>query len=148
MPRCVLALWMALVGGLSALQPSVNARLADRVGGFLPSALVSFSVGTAALLVIVAASGRLPRLSGVGGAPWWELTGGLIGAVYVASTILVFPRLGTTAGMASVIAAQLVAGLLLDRVGAFGFERIPLGPARVAGVAFLILGAVLVLRRG
>jgi len=50
--------------------------------------------------------------------------------------------------MASVIAAQLVAGLLLDRVGAFGFERIPLGPARVAGVAFLILGAVLVLRRG
>ncbi|RMG87277.1 MAG: DMT family transporter [Candidatus Dadabacteria bacterium] len=148
MSRALLALWMALVGGLSALQPSVNARLADRVGGFLPSALVSFSVGALALLALVTASGRLPRLWGLADARWWELTGGLIGAVYVASTIVVFPRLGTAAGMASVIAAQLVAGLLLDRAGAFGFERIPLGPSRVLGVGLLILGTVLVLRKG
>lgn len=135
------------VGALSALQPSVNARLADRVGGVLPSAAVSFAVGALALLAVVGASGRAGEFKGLGAASWWELTGGLIGAAYVAATILVYPRVGTAAGMASVIAAQLTAGLLLDRAGAFGFRQIELDGRRLLGVGLLLLGAILVYRR-
>ncbi len=145
--RLALVAWLVVVGALSALQPSVNARLAERVGGFLPSALVSFAVGTVALALIVLATGRAAGLVAAVGAPWWELTGGLIGAVYVASTIVAFPRLGTAGGMAAVIASQLAAGLLLDRAGAFGFPQADLTPGRLAGVVLLVAGAALVLRR-
>ena len=135
------------VGALSALQPLVNARLAHRVGGVLPAAAVSFAVGALALLAAVYATGRGAGLRGAAGGPWWELSGGLIGALYVASTILVFPRIGTAAGMAALIAAQLTAGLLLDRAGAFGFRQIDLDWRRLAGVAFLLAGAALIYRR-
>ncbi len=145
--RFALIAWLVLVGALSALQPSVNARLAERVGGFLPSALISFAVGTLALALIVVASGRAAGLAAAARAPWWELTGGLIGAVYVASTIVAFPRLGTAGGMAAVIASQLAAGLLLDRAGAFGFPQADITPARLAGAVLLVAGAALVLRR-
>ncbi len=147
MSNLALVLLLFGVGAVSALQPSVNARLADRVGGFLPSALVSFSVGAVVLLGLVVASGRAGGLRAAVGAPWWQWTGGLIGALYVSATIVAFPRLGTAAGMATVIAAQLTAGLLLDRAGAFGFRTIAVDWQRIVGVLLLLAGAVLVVRR-
>ncbi|MBE0618226.1 MAG: DMT family transporter [Proteobacteria bacterium] len=147
MNSTLLIVVLFVVGALSALQPSVNARLAERVGGVLPSATVSFAVGALALLAVLAAGGRTATLKGVTGAAWWELSGGLLGAAYVSATILAFPRVGTAAGMAAVIAAQLTAGLFLDRMGAFGFRQIALDWRRVVGVALLLLGAALVQRR-
>jgi uncharacterized membrane protein YdcZ (DUF606 family) len=38
-------------------------------------------------------------------------------------------------------------GVLIDYLGLFGLERIPLSVARVAGLLLLATGAVLVLRR-
>lgn len=138
---------MLAAGAVSALQPLVNARLAQKVGGVLPSAAVSFAVGAATLLVLLLVTGRLGALRGLGRAAWWEVTGGLLGAVYVSATILVYPRLGTATGMAAFIAAQLAAGLVLDQVGAFGFRQIPIDGRRLLGVAFLMAGVFLVYRR-
>ncbi len=147
MSRSLLVAVMFGVGALSALQPLINARLAERVGGFLASATVSFAVGAAALFGLLVASGRAAGLSGVPGAAWWELTGGFLGAAYVTATIVVFPRIGTAAGMAAVIAAQLLAGLLLDHFGAFGFRQIDADWRRVLGAVLLLAGAALVCRR-
>ncbi|GAB4267406.1 MAG: DMT family transporter [Deferrisomatales bacterium] len=147
MDRVLLVLVMSAAGAVSAFQPLVNARLAQKVGGILPSAAVSFAVGTLVLCAVVTCLGQAPGWAGVRDSTWWELTGGLIGAFYVSATILVFPRLGTAAAMATVIAAQLTAGLVLDQVGAFGFRQISLDWKRVAGVVLLLAGAALIHRR-
>jgi len=146
MGKLVLLLAIALAGALSALQPSINARLSQKVG-VLPSAAVSFSVGAAALLALVLLGGRGGGFRGLGQASWWEFTGGLIGAVYVTATIVVVPRLGTAAAMAAVIAAQLSAGLVLDHVGAFGLREIAVDWRRLLGVGLLLAGAALVYRQ-
>ena len=52
----------AVVGGLIALQPPINAGL-GRATGSLPAALVSFTVGTLLLALIVALSGDAGGLS-------------------------------------------------------------------------------------
>lgn len=133
-------------GGIAvAMQPSINSRLAQKVG-IIESSCISFSVGTLALFLVVLVSGR-GSLRGIAGASWWELTGGLLGAYFVTMTILAVPRIGTTATMAATITAQLVTGLLLDHFGLFGFREIPLDVKRTVGVALLIAGAMLVFRR-
>ena len=136
---------MLLAGAVSAVQPGVNARLASRIG-LLESAFVSFAGGALCLGAIAGLFGRGSWKALAGAAPW-EVSGGLMGAFYVTCVVLAVPRIGTAAAMAAAIAAQLGAGLFLDSLGAFGFEKLPLATTRVAGVLLLVAGALLVLKK-
>jgi len=142
----VMMIILMFCGGMAiALQPSINARLARHVGVF-ESSLISFAVGTLALLAVVLVSGK-GSLRGLGGAPWWELTGGLLGAFFVTLTIFFVPRLGTAAVMALVIAGQLATSAILDHFGLFGMRQLPLSPLRFFGLLLLAAGAVMVIRK-
>lgn len=145
MSNLMLYLVMFCAGVTVALQPSINARLAQKVG-ILESACISFAVGTAVLMVTVLAAGK-GNLRGVAETAWWEWTGGILGALFVTTTILVVPRLGTAAAMAATIAAQLTTGLILDHFGFFGFRGAPLDLKRLIGVGLLMVGATLIYRR-
>ncbi|WP_028321978.1 DMT family transporter [Desulfatiglans anilini] len=137
---------LMFAGGMAvALQPSINARLAQKVG-FLESSCISFAVGTLALLAVVLVTGR-GSLKGIYDAVWWELTGGFLGAMFVTLTIVAVPRIGTAAAMGATIAAQLTTGLILDHYGWFGFKGIPFDLRRMAGVLLLMLGALLLFKR-
>ncbi|MEW5746323.1 MAG: DMT family transporter [Nitrospirota bacterium] len=136
---------MFFAGVTVAVQPSINARLAQKVG-VVESSFFSFLVGTLAMLVVVLVSGR-GSLKAVTGASWWELTGGLLGAFFVSMTIVAVPRIGTASTMAAVITAQLITGLALDRSGLFGLRIIPLDAPRILGAALLLTGAFLIFKR-
>jgi transporter family-2 protein len=86
-------------------------------------------------------------LRGVANASWWELSGGCLGAFFVTMTIVAIPRIGTTAAMAAVIGAQLTTGVLLDHFGLFGFRTIPLDGKRAVGVALLMAGTSLIIKK-
>lgn len=138
---------MVICGGIAiAVQPSINARLAQKIGS-MESSMISFAVGTLVLFILVMLTGRGSNLKGLGNASWWELTGGFMGAFFVTMAILAVPRLGTAAVMTIVIAGQLTTGLLLDHFGVFGLRQIPISPIRGFGIALLCLGATLVVRR-
>lgn len=142
----LLLLGLMFLGGICiALQPSINGRLAQKIG-VLESSCVSFAVGTLGLMAVVMVAGT-GSVRAIGTASWWELTGGFLGAFFVTMTIVVVPRLGTTAALAAVIAAQLTTGVLLDHFGLFGLRQVPLEPRRAMGVALLMAGALLVARR-
>lgn len=139
-------LFLMFCGGIAvAFQPSINARLAQKTGAY-ESSLISFAVGTLAMLAVVIFSGR-GSLRGISGASWWELTGGFLGAFFVTMTIITVPRMGTAAVMATVITGQLVTGALLDHFGLFGLRHIPMTPVRLAGMLLLAAGAALIIKR-
>ena len=143
--RYVLGAAMVLAGVAAAMQPPINAALAKRTGG-LESATISFAVGTLILLVFALVLGNGSLLS-LRGAPAWQWTGGLLGALFVWSTIVMVPRLGAAGLVASVIAGQLVGGLIIDRFGLFGLPQTSISWTRIAGVALLLAGGALVVRR-
>jgi transporter family-2 protein len=80
--------------------------------------------------------------------PWWAWTGGILGAGYITTAVVVAPRVGALALMALVIAGQLLAALVLDHFGLLGLRKIPITSSRLAGAALLLLGLFFVLRRG
>jgi transporter family-2 protein len=49
--------------------------------------------------------------------------------------------------MAAVIGAQLATGVLLDHFGLFGFRTIPLDGKRAIGIALLMAGTTLIIRK-
>jgi bacterial/archaeal transporter family-2 protein len=145
MSNLFLFLLMLCGGAMVAIQPSINARLAQKIG-LIESATISFAVGTIALLLVAVAVGR-GDWRGLQQAQWWEWTGGLFGAFFVSMTILAVPRIGTAATMAIAIAAQLATGLLLDHFGLFGYRGVPFDGKRLLGIVLLLAGAYLVMRR-
>ena len=145
MSNLVLIVFMVIGGVAVALQPSINARLAEKTG-FLQAATVSFAVGTLILVVISLMSGQ-GSFRRISEADWWQLTGGLFGAFFVTMTILGVPRIGTTAVLALTIVSQLIAGLAMDHYGLFGMRGIPIDYKRMFGVTLLLAGVFLICRR-
>jgi transporter family-2 protein len=135
------ALLALLAGAMLPIQAGVNAELARIVGHPVRSALVSFAVGTGALLLLAFALtgpswpwGRMLQ------APWWVYVGGLLGAVYVVGVIALAPKLG-----ALLTAGQFLASMVLDHLGLL-YPRHPVNAARVLGAVLILLGVWLVRR--
>jgi transporter family-2 protein len=110
------------------------------------AAAMSFLAGAIALWAI---SFALARLQGItidfaAPAPWLFVTGGLLGAVFVTSTIVLTPMIGTAAVMGLAITGQLLAGLTLDRVGFMGMAVREITLGRAAGAALLVAGAIMI----
>jgi transporter family-2 protein len=146
-PLLAFALAAAFVSGtLVALQAPTNGMLSRGVGSPVNAALVSFAIGTLALIAVALALGVRPTGGAVRSLPWYAWTGGLYGAVFVAVAAFAAPRLGVTYFLMVAIAGQLAMALLLDRVGAFGIERVEITPVRIAGVLLVLAGAFLVRR--
>ncbi|MGH2981941.1 MAG: DMT family transporter [Solirubrobacterales bacterium] len=135
----------ALAGGLIALQAPINAGLGKATGNFA-AALVSFLVGSAALVLIVVLSGKAGGVSNVGDVQWYYLLGGLLGAIYVANALVAVGSIGAGGVAAATIAGQLTASVVADRLGVLGLEQISITPARALGVVLLLVGTVLVVR--
>jgi len=135
-----------VAGGLVGLQAPINSVLGRRVGA-LAAASVSFAIGLVALCVLtLLVGGGFGRLGAVRGLPWYYLIGGLLGAVYVTCVLISVRTIGAGGVAAATIAGQLAMSVLVDRLGLFGLEQRPLDLARVAGVALLLAGTVLVVR--
>jgi bacterial/archaeal transporter family-2 protein len=139
-------LLIALVAGaLMPLQAGINAQLARWVGHPIVAALVSFAVGTAALLAYAAALREpLPEWALLRQSPWWVWIGGLFGAFFVAAAAAYAPRLGAATFISVTVAGQMFVSLLLDHYGLVGFAERQVTPLRLVGAALLVAGVVLI----
>ncbi len=136
----------AVAGGLIALQAPINSTLGRAVGTF-QGALVSFTIGTAVLVVIAAlARGGLGAVGEARHVSWYYLTGGVLGAIYVTVVLVTVRSLGAGGATAATIAGQLTASATVDHLGLLGVERQPLTAVRVAGIALLGAGVFLIVR--
>lgn len=143
--RPVIMLTALLAGALMPVQAGINARLRDYLGEPLMASLVSFVVGTLALLAFILATRTpWPAMAAVSAAPWWTWIGGSLGAFFVAVSVILAFKLGATGLMAWIIAGQLLASVLIDHTGAIGFAVREASWQRLAGVGLLLVGAVLV----
>jgi transporter family-2 protein len=136
----------ACVGGLIALQAPINSHL-GRAAGTFQGALLSFVIGTVALVVVAAlAKGGLGQVADARGLSWYWFVGGLLGAIYVCTVLVTVRTLGAGGVTAATIAAQLTMSVVVDRFGLLGVEKAPITAGKLAGIALLAVGVVLVVR--
>lgn len=145
MDKGIAVIAMAVVGGLIATQAPINAGLSKETGRFA-AALISFGIGTLALAAIVVLSGKAAGVGGAGDVEWYYLLGGLLGAAYVVTSLIVVSTIGAGGVAAATITGQLTASVLLDRAGAFGLSEEAITPERLLGVGLLLAGTFLIIR--
>lgn len=132
-------------GVMMPVQAGINALLGSHVKTPFLAAFISFCTGAIALgLLCVLLRVPVPGLTVLGRLPLWMWTGGLLGAFFVTTTIVLAPKLGAVTLLASLVAAQMAASLILDHFGLIGYPVQPVNLWRILGVAFLVVGVVLV----
>jgi transporter family-2 protein len=135
-----------MAGAFVAIQAPINAELARGLGSPLAAAAISFLAGAIALGVVTFIVTRTQGTSITWREPqaWLFVAGGLLGTVYVTTSILLIPRIGAAALIAFLITGQLIAGMVIDRVGFLGVAVREISLGRLAGAGLLIVGAVMV----
>jgi transporter family-2 protein len=135
-----------LAGALIALQGPINAQLARGLGMPVAAAAASFVAGSVVLILITLVLSQAQGITIAWRAPplWMFLAGGCLGAIFVTCALILTPKLGAAATMAFIVAGQLLAGLLLDRLGYFDLAVRELTLGRVGGAVLLLAGALLI----
>jgi transporter family-2 protein len=133
--------WLALgflAGMANAVQGAVNAQLRAAVRDPLWATLLSFLVGTVALVLLIAVL-RAPVPSPLPSRPvLW--TGGFLGVFFVCAAILLVPRIGAGTMIGLMAAGQMTAALLLDHFGLLGVPEHPTTLPRMAGAVLVVAG--------
>jgi bacterial/archaeal transporter family-2 protein len=141
-----LAVALVVAGGIGgAVQAALMGRWGERSGTL--EAFATLLTALIGAVVLLAGRGSLAGYATAARAPVWLWTAAAMSALIVGGLTYAAPRLGTTAAVGIVVAGNLAMGVVIDRFGLFGLERIPLGWERILGVVLLTLGAALSLRR-
>jgi len=130
-----------VAGGLLAVQAGANTQLSKATGSPFAATTIQVVIAGALLLVVAAATGTIFAIRGLPAVPWWHATGGIATAIYVASTILLFPRLGAVVTVGLFITGQMLASLGLDTFGVLGVPRQPADAATIIGTIAVLVGA-------
>jgi bacterial/archaeal transporter family-2 protein len=147
----MLTLYMTIAVGMGtflALQAGVNGRLRLRAGDPVHAALISTTISTLSLLIYSVAVVRKPwpDPAVMASAPWWIWTGGLMGAAYVVTSLVLITRLGGALTLSLLVVGQMLAALIIDHFGLLGISRHEITPIRALGAVCLVTGVVLIRR--
>lgn len=138
-------LFALLAGASFVTQQAVNADLRMELGSAAWAGFVSYLGGTLCMLVLAfVVRDSVPSVGAIARSNWMAWTGGFFGAIYIAISILLVPRIGAATFVALLVAGQMLSSLLLDNYGILGVPQHPITAARLVGGALLIGGAVLV----
>lgn len=144
----ILVLITILIGALMPFQAGINAELGRQLKHPYLGAFISFLTGTLVLSALILYH-KIPmtELKRVFSIHPIYLLGGLMGALFVGSSIFLIPRVGATTMIASYIVGQLIMSVVIDHFGWLGLMNYPVTSTRMFGIFLLFLGLFLVIKK-
>ena len=138
-----------LAGAVVPLQAASNAALGRALGHPLWATVVSLIVSMLVVIPLLwAMRAPMPRLGAALSGPWWLWLGGVVGVAYLTAALILVPKLGAANFMVCVVAGQMVAALLVDQFGLLGMPVKTIGLTRIAGVALILVGMLVMQSQG
>ncbi len=131
-------------GAVLPLQAGLNTRLGRAAASPAYASLISFVVGTLAMLLYIAITRQSVSWQGLREAPLHSWLGGILGAFFVTAIILAFPRIGPALTFGLVVAGQMTIALMLDHFNVMVANPHPINIWRVLGVLMIVGGVVLI----
>lgn len=77
-------------------------------------------------------------------APKWQLSGGLLGVIYLTILVIGIPIVGVGLAMSSVVVGQMVMSMIIEHKGWLGSPKIKVKKEKIIAVALMIVSLVLI----
>jgi transporter family-2 protein len=138
----------AIAGGVFGVVTSIEGAVARSVGAINASLLEHVFAAIIAIpaVIILFLRGNLTWENTRDILPISALVGVLV-LVGVAGVAYAMPRVGLAAGNMALLFGQMTIAVLIDTIGVAGYDKVPLTPPRIAGLALMVIGVYLVLPR-
>ncbi|GGJ10618.1 DMT family transporter [Paenibacillus hunanensis] len=134
----------AIIAGMSlSIEAAIGGALGERIGE-LESTYYIFIIGAMAtfLVTLFFGKGNLKQIFTV---PRWNLTGGLLGVVYLGLLVISVTLIGVGVSVTAVIVGQIVMSIIIEHFGLLGAQRIRLNANRLIAVGLLAVSFILIL---
>jgi len=145
LPGVLFAMAALVAGALVPFQAGSNAALGRTLGHPLWATVASLLVSLLVVLpVMFAMYTPAPAVRPAAHLPLWAWFGGVAGVIYITAALLLTPRMGAASFIVCVIAGQILTALLIDHFGLVGLPVKAANLGRVAGVALIFIGMLVV----
>ena len=145
MEPIILIILIGLAGGAAVgLQSPMASMISQRLGIFESVFIVHLGGAIIALLPLLFYGGG--RLSQWRSMPWYTLAAGIFGLIVIGAISYMIPRVGIAASITTIVAGQLLVGVLLDHFGLLGAAVRPVDLTRVVGLAVVLAGVWLTVK--
>jgi transporter family-2 protein len=144
--KAVLFFLLAIAAGVVLpVQAALNAKLSKSVGDPLYGTFISFIVGMSGVfLYLIVGRVDFTQIQNTQNEHWSIWIGGLLGAFYVGSLIVLTPRLGVAVTLGLTVAGQMAFSLVMDHYGWLGIPVQPINLWRILGIVLLVAGVWLI----
>ncbi len=133
------------IGGVSfVFQQAVNSNLRVEIGSPWWAGFISYLGGTLVMLLAALALREPFSIASLSAASALSWTGGIFGAIYIAISILMLPKLGAATVIALLVTGQLIGSIVFDHFGMLGVTVHTVNLSRLAGAALLVAGVLLI----
>lgn len=137
-----LILLLVFIAGVgTSIQAGVNGALGKKVG-ITEAAFLSFLIGTVFMTILMIFF-RRGNIQNVFEVPKWQLTGGLLGSMYIVIMVIAVPRIGIAAALITLIVGQLTSSTLIDHFGIIHNNPIPINWKRIVGLILMGIAVIL-----
>ncbi|MDD4972710.1 MAG: DMT family transporter [Bacteriovorax sp.] len=136
------------IGCFIPFQGIITSNLSQKIQHPFGAAFVNFFGGMLLFLFAISVSSvALPSIKKVMTIPWYLFTGGVVGSVFIFGALFALPKIGASTFFGQIVLGQLLMTLIVDHYGVFGLPIHKIDSIRIIGVALLISGAFLILKK-
>ena len=133
-----------VAGILVSIQGPINVQLGKTIGNSYWSTLITFIVGGLFMLFFALLTRQTASVGTEQSFKLWQLLGGIFGAIYVVSVIMVMPVLRVGTATVLLLFSQLVTSMMFDHFGWLGTQIRPFDMYRIIGVILMAIGIYLI----
>ena len=130
-----------LAGAIVPVQVGVNAVLDQQLKSPFFTSFIVFLVGAIGILIsFFFTEETFPTVVTIKASSWWSWLGGLLGALYILSLIILSQYINIGLLTILALAGQLVMAIIVDHFGWFGAKVNPITYTKVLGLILIGFG--------
>ncbi|WP_444927804.1 DMT family transporter [Microbulbifer sp. TRSA002] len=139
---------LMLIAGIGIpVMATLNSGLGIKLGSSALATTLLFLVGLVISAAYLLKTEGLPSAVFSKDIAWYFYLGGILVAFYILSVTWVSPRYGVGNAVSSVLLGQLLAISVIDHFGLLGAQQTSLDTKRLIGLAMMVVGVLLVVKR-
>ena len=145
MNNIILIILIGLAGGVAVgLQSPLASMISGQLGTLEGIFIVHIGGAIASLIPLLFIGGG--KLGNWRSVPWYALCAGIFGLVVIGAISYMIPRIGVAGSIITIVAGQLLVGMLLDHFGLLGAAQRSLDPTRILGMVVVFVGVWLTVK--